>query len=271
MIEWQEQALVVDAAKFAEHDALVAIFTPTRGMVKAIVKGGLSKRQRAGLEPLTLVEARFQSRLPEHLGRMTYEVVTPYAGRMLDDPLKLTALSSLAMLVKTCMPEHDPHPQLFTALTEYLEHMGQVAEARRWLPEFITLEIHLLEALGFGLDLSRCAATGTREDLRYVSPKSGRAVSAAAGEAYAAKLLPLPAFLQGGDPSPGWPELSAGLRMTAHFLEHWLLSAIHRPLPPLRARLAEQVGRLATAAHMKPSPYQEAPARIRHVSVLEPV
>ncbi len=245
MIEWQEQALVVEATKFAEHDALVAMFTPTRGIVKAIVKGAFSKRQRAGLEPMTLVEARFQARLPEHLGRIAFETMTPYAVRMLDDPLKLTALSSLATLVKTSLPEHDPHPELFTALTHYLEHMAQTTEARHWLPAFIALEIHLLESLGFGLDLSRCAATGVREDLRYVSPKSGRAVSGAAGAEYAARLLPLPAFLQGADEAPDWHELADGLRMTGHFLEHWLFSAIHRPLPQLRERLASQVTRRA--------------------------
>lgn len=245
MIAWQEQALVVEALKFAENDALVAIFTPTRGMVKAVVKGGLSKRQRAGLEPMTLVEARFHARLPEHLGRMVCETVTPYAAQMLNDPLKLTALFSLAITVKTSLPDHDPHPELFAALTEYLEHMARASEARHWLPQFVGLEIHLLESLGFGLDLSRCAATGARENLRYVSPKSGRAVSAAAGAEYAAKLLPLPAFLQGGSHAPDWPELADGLRMTGHFLEHWLLSAIHRPLSPLRARLADQVGRHA--------------------------
>jgi DNA repair protein RecO (recombination protein O) len=247
MIEWQEQALVVEAAKFAEHDALVTLFTPTRGIVKAIVKGALSRRQRAGLEPLTLVEANFQARLPEHLGRATLHILTPYAARVLADPIKLTAISSLATLMKTSLPEHDPHPELFEGVARWLETMLHTSEAQHWLPHYIGLEIAILEVLGFGLDLSRCAATGSREDLRYVSPKSGRAVSREAGAQYAAKLLPLPDFLRGATARTEWSELADGLRMTAHFIEHWLLAAIHRPLPPLRARLGEQVGRMATS------------------------
>ncbi|MFO0109284.1 MAG: DNA repair protein RecO [Alphaproteobacteria bacterium] len=247
MIEWQEQALVLEAAKFAEHDALVTLLTPTHGNVKAIVKGALSRRHRAGLEPLTLVEANFQARLPEHLGRVTLEIITPYAARVLADPIKLTAISSLATLMKTSLPEHDPHPEIFGGVARLLEMMLHMSEAQHWLPHYIGLEIAILEVLGFGLDLSSCAATGSREDLQYVSPKSGRAVCRAAGAQYAAKLLPLPVFLREGTARPEWSELADGLKMTAHFIEHWLLAAIHRPLPPLRARLSEQVWRMATS------------------------
>ena len=245
MIEWQEQALVIEAIKFAEHDALVTLFTPSRGIIKAIVKGALSRRHRAGLEPLTLVEANFQARLPEHLGRATLEIITPYAAMVLADPIKLTAISSLATLMKAGLPEHDPHPELFGGVLRWLEMILHMPEAQQWLPHYIGLEIAMLEMLGFGLDLSRCAATGSHEDLQYVSPKSGRAVSRTAGAQYAAKLLPLPVFLREGTARPEWSELANGLKLTAYFIEYWLLAAIHRPLPPLRARLGDQVGRMA--------------------------
>lgn len=233
--------------KFADHDAIMCVFSREHGIHKGVCKAALSKRHRSTVEPGNIVDARWSARLPEHLGNIQLDMESAIASRIMTDPLKLTTLGSLCALLKTTLPEHDPHPQMFDAVEEFLFHLADAQEPFEWLSNYISLEVRLLEELGFGLDLNECAATGSRENLTFVSPKSGRAVSEQAGAPYIDKLLPLPAFLRESVPTMGWHELADGLRLTSYFIEHWLLSAIHQPLSPVRGRLSQQVDRLKQA------------------------
>jgi DNA repair protein RecO (recombination protein O) len=247
MVEWRDKAIVLEAMKFADHDAIVTVFSREHGIYKGVCKAALTKKNRATMEPGNIADVRWYARLQEHLGSMQLEVESPIASRVMIDTLKLTTLGALCSLLKTTLPEHDPHPQLFDAVEGFLHHMAEVAEPFEWLSNYIALEVRLLEELGFGLDLTECAATGSRENLTHVSPKSGRAVSEAAAAPYRDKLLPLPMFLKHSVLAEGWAEAADGLRLTAHFIEYWLLQAIHQPLSPVRARLGQQIERLKQA------------------------
>lgn len=247
MIEWRDRAIVLEAMKFADHDAILCVFSREHGVHKGVCKAALTKKNRAMMEPGNIADVRWSARLQEHLGKIQLDVDMPIASRVMVDNLKLTTLGSLCALLKSTLPEHDPHPGLFDAVEGFLRHMAEAHEPFEWLSHYIALEVRLLEELGFGLDLQECAATGVRDGLTHVSPRSGRAVSAQAAAPYLDKLLPLPGFLKESAIAQGWAEAADGLRLTAHFIEHWLLQAIHQPLSPVRARLSQQIERLKQA------------------------
>lgn len=247
MVEWRDRAILLEAMKFADHDAIVTVFSREHGVHKGICKAALTKKNRSQMEPGNIADVRWNARLQEHLGKISLEVDMAIASRVMLDTLKLTTLGSVCSLLKATLPEHDPHPQLFDAVEGFLNHMAEADQPFEWLSHYIALEVRLLEALGFGLDLSECAATGLRENLTHVSPKSGRAVSGQAAAPYLDKLLPLPDFISKSTFAACWAEAADGLRLTGHFLEHWLLQAIHQPLSPVRARLSQQVERLKQA------------------------
>jgi DNA repair protein RecO (recombination protein O) len=247
MVEWRDRAIVLEAMKFADHDAILCVFSREHGIYKGVCKAALTKKNRAQMEPGNIADVRWNARLQEHLGKIQLDVDEAIASRVMIDKLKLTTLGSLCSLLKSTLPEHDPHPQLFDAVEGFLHHMAEANAPFEWMSHYIALEVRLLEELGFGLDLSECAATGATENLTHVSPKSGRAVSEQAAAPYIDKLLPLPGFLKESIPSTNWGEMADGLRLTAHFIEHWVLQAIHQPLSPVRARLSQQVDRLKQA------------------------
>ncbi|MFZ4125885.1 MAG: DNA repair protein RecO, partial [Rickettsiales bacterium] len=173
MVEWRDRAIVLEAMKFADNDAIVTVLSREHGIYKGICKGALSKRNRADMECGNIAEVHWNARLQEHLGKLQLQVETGIVARVMADRLKLTTLGALCSLLKSTLPEHDPHPALYDAVEEFLNHMAEAAEPFEWLSHYIALEVRLLEELGFGLDLSECAATGVREDLTHVSPKSG--------------------------------------------------------------------------------------------------
>lgn len=243
MVEWRDKAIILEATKFADNDAIVTVFSREHGIYKGICKGALSKRRRADIECGNIAQVHWNARLQEHLGKLHLQIETGIVARVITDRLKLTTLGALCSLLKSSLPEHDPHPALYDAVEDFLQHMAEATEPFDWLSHYIALEVRLLEELGFGLDLTQCVATGGRENLTHVSPKSGRAVSAAAAAPYVDKLLPLPHFLKGGISSTNWAEMADGLRLSAHFIEHWLLSAVDKPLSPIRNRLGQQVAR----------------------------
>ncbi|MHA1536633.1 MAG: DNA repair protein RecO [Alphaproteobacteria bacterium] len=246
-MEWSDDGIVLAARRHGEHALIVQLLTREHGRHAGLVRGGAGSRQRGTYQPGNLVSAQWRGRLPEHLGAYVCELKRSHAGALLDDPLRLAALSSACAVGEAALPDREPHGPVFEGFLALLEAL---AGGQAWGEVYIRWELGVLAELGYGLDLSICAATGRNDELAYVSPKSGRAVSLSAGEPYRDKLLPLPAFLTGGGDltSPNnfiQSELTQGLQLTAYFLESRLFAALDRSLPAARQRLAERVARAA--------------------------
>ncbi len=233
-MEWTDQALVLSARPQGESSALVCLLTEARGRHSGLVRGARSAGRRASVEPGTLVRARWRARLSEQLGTLTLEPLRSHGAALLDQPERLAALVSACALVEAGLSEHDPHPALYRGLLALFEALEQPA----WAEATVRWELGLLAELGFGLDLSCCAVTGSVEELTAVSPRSGRAVSRAAAAPWGDRLLALPGFLVGRG-GGGVRDVRLGLALTGYFLERHLPGG----LPPARRRFAERAGR----------------------------
>ena len=236
---WTDEGVVLAVRRHGESAAIVSVFTRDHGRYAGLTRGGFGRRARPIYQQGNLVQVTWRARLAEQLGALTGELKMPLAARLLADPARLGGLAAACALLEITLPERDPHPRLFEALGAWLE---QLVGDRPWLEGYVRFELGLLAELGFGLDLSRCAVTGTSENLIYVSPSSGRAVSGAGAGAYADRLLPLPPFLvHRGAADPA--QLAAGLRLTGSFLRRHLFDASDRSLPEARDRLLARLAR----------------------------
>lgn len=242
-MQWSDEGIVLSVRPHGETAAIAELLTRDHGRHLGLVHGGRSRRLRPVLQPGNAVRAVWRARLADQLGVMTVEAETSYAAQAMTDRLALLGLSSACYLARL-LPERDPHPEVYQSLREL---MAALAEPDVWPAMLVTWELALIGELGFGLDLGRCAATGTRSNLRYVSPKSGRAVSAEAGAPYHDKLLPLPPFLAGEDGPPSRADICDGLRLTGYFLDRWVLAPGEMHLPDARVRLLAQLAK--TASH----------------------
>lgn len=236
--EWEGPAVVLSARPHGESGAVVTLLTEALGRHPGLARGGQSRAQAALWQAGNLVEARWVARLADQLGTVSGELVHPAAAMAMDDPLALDVLLAACAVADAALPEREPHPAAFHGLVALVVQLARAPA--RGVVSLVRWEVALLAELGYGLDLSACAATGMAENLVWVSPRSGRAVSAEAGAPYADRLLRLPGFLLGG-PAGGPAEWLAGLRLTAHFLERDAFGQHHRPLPASRARLEERV------------------------------
>lgn len=244
MLTITDESILLSADKYGEHDAIVCLFTLNHGLLRGVVKRGFSSKQRADVQPGNLVEATWKARLPEHMGTITLEARHSFAARVMHDPLKLSAVGSAMALLSASLAERDTHPELYAQTLSFLQHTAAGTEALVWLSEYVRLELALLELAGFGLDLETCAATGTREALQYVSPKSGRAVSREAGAPYHDRMLALPDFIRHQtDIATNHGDISRGLALTGHFIEARMLPALHRKPPALRAHFVTVLAR----------------------------
>jgi DNA repair protein RecO (recombination protein O) len=239
-MEWRDEGIILAVRNHGESSAIAEVLSVDHGRCLGLVRGGRSRTQRPVLQPGNHVALVWRARLEEHLGLFQMEPLHLQAGLIMQEPLRLAALSSLTALAQF-LPEREPHPRLFAALQVVL---AAIDEDDVWPALLVRWEMGLLEELGFGLDLSTCAATGSSEDLAYVSPRSGRAVSAAAGRDYDKKLFRLPSFLRGGGgASPH--DILAGLRLTGYFLERHVLGPRSVAMPPSRLHLQEKLGLVA--------------------------
>ncbi|HEY0281667.1 MAG TPA: DNA repair protein RecO [Rhizomicrobium sp.] len=236
-MEWSDDAIVLSVRPHGESSAILEALTRTHGRHLGLVRGGASRRTRPVLQPGNSVRAQWRARLSEHLGSFTVEPVRARAGDLMEGREKLVGLNALTAIAGAALPERESHAPVFEVANILLDAMMEDGLAH-WGPLYVRWEAGLLEALGFGLDLSHCAATGTMENLRFVSPRSGRAVSGEAGAPYAGRLFALPAFLlgsQNGEVAPG--ELAAGLALTGHFLLERVLRPQGKDIPGARLRL----------------------------------
>jgi DNA repair protein RecO (recombination protein O) len=235
-MEWADEALILSVRPHGETAAIVEMLTRDHGRHLALVHGGRSRRNRPVLQIGNHVDATWKARLADQLGHATLTLRRGYAGECMADRLALLGLSALCAMARL-LPEREAHPNLFeTALFV----AGFLDEADVWPALYVRWELALLKELGFGLDLESCAATGTKDDLTHVSPKTGRAVSRAAALPYADRLLPLPPFL--GPARTGAvsrDDILDGLALTGHFLELRVLGPQGLALPEARRQLAD--------------------------------
>ncbi len=237
-MEWDDEAFVLSARVHGETGAIVDLLTAEHGRHAAHIAGGASRRMKPFLQAGARVIVRYRSRLSEQLGSASLEPVGEGPSSLFDDQLALMGLSAAAAVAAGALPEREPHPGAFLGLEAFIAALSAVQD---WPAVFVRFEAGLLQDLGFGLDLTRCAATGALDDLIYVSPRTGRAVSRAAGEPYKDKLLPLPPFLLGAQAGLGAGDIDAGLNLTGHFLEQFVFNPLNRPLPPARVWMIEKL------------------------------
>ena len=234
-------AIVCALRNHGEHGAVVRLMTPEHGLQAAYVRGARGRRMRPVLIAGNVVEASLSARTDAQLPQAAVELVHS-RGPLLAEPLPAAAIEWATVLTATALPEGQPYPRLYQALEGLLDAIEAAPSASGWGAALVRYELLLLAELGFGLDLDRCAVSGRNDDLVAVSPKSGRAVSAAEAEPYAGKLLPLPPFVRiGGRAS--WEEIAQGLDLTGHFLARDLLTDRSKPIGEARARLVERLRR----------------------------
>jgi DNA repair protein RecO (recombination protein O) len=241
-LQWSDDAIVLGLRRQGETSVILELMTRDHGRHLGLVQGGRSRRMQPVLQPGNGVQAVWRARLDEQLGNYAVEGGTLRAGRYLGSPLALYGIATLASHLRL-LPDRDPHPALFDTASILADHLDdpQVAPTL-----FVRFELMLLADLGFGLDLSECAATGQTDELIYVSPRSGRAVSREAGEPYRAKLFELPRFLRAepSDQQPEPGELAAGFQLTGHFLDAYIYEPRGQRPPEERGRFVA----LATSA-----------------------
>ena len=229
-MEWRDEGLIVGIRKHGESSAIVEVFSRGHGRHLGVARGARSKTNAPALQPGNSLSAVWRARLDEHIGNWTLEPTRLRSSEILGSAMALHGVNYLGALARL-LPERDPHPALYETFELVADHLhapdvGPALMAR--------LELAMLAELGFGLDLERCAATGAREDLIYVSPKSAKAVSRAAGKPWKDRLLPLPAFLAGGSAQADSTDVANGFRLTGYFLEREFFAPRGSPLPDCR-------------------------------------
>lgn len=239
-MEWSDQGIILSCRKYGESAAIVRLFTENNGIRAGMVKGAFNTRNRAVYQPGNVVEATWKGRIEDHLGNYQCGLLRSLAARIMNIPAKLAMLQAALTLTEATLPEHEPHPLLFHHLLALCQRLTET-ETLLWQMHYILFEVELLTQLGFGLDITTCAATGSQEDLAYISPKSGRAVCREAGAPYADKLLPLPPFLLDErktlEPAPSFSDIKQGLRVSGYFLKRHIFMPKGKPLPAARERL----------------------------------
>jgi len=236
-MDWHDEGVVLSSRPHGESSAIVELLTREHGRHLGLMRGGAGRRHMSMLQAGNTVSVHWRARLNEHLGAYTAELLKPRAGLLMDDAFALTGLSA-ACAVAGILPEREAHPALFEGFSFLLDTME---DADIWPAIFVRWELGLLQELGFGLELGQCAATGARDDLAYVSPRSGGAVSRQAGAPYADRLFRLPPFLVGSQAGADQADdIAEGLRITGHFLERHFYAPLGKHLPDARIRLMQR-------------------------------
>ena len=243
-MRWSDDALVLSVRRHGESALLVHLLTREHGRHAGLVRGGQRPKARIPYQIGNRLSVTWSARLAEHLGFLQGELLEGNAARLIDAPPRLACLAAAAALADAALPEREPHARAYLRLAHLI---AALAADDGWAVAYVGWEMALLDELGFGLDLARCAATGATEGLIYVSPKTGRAVSAAAGAPYRGRLLALPSFLAAAPHGPATPgEVLDGLVLTGFFLERRLFDPVQRKLPAARSRFVDVLRQFAT-------------------------
>lgn len=232
-MKWAADGYILSVKSHGETSAIINVLTKEHGRHAGIVRGGRSRRLRPVLQPGNQVSVNWNARLPEHLGMYSVEAIDARAAIFMQDRASLAGLNAITALCVQALPERQPHPKLYDVF-EIL--MAQLHDIDVWPALYVRFEMALLQALGYSLDLSECAATGSTENLTHVSPRSGRAVSAGAAEPYLDKLLILPPFLRGQNKIQDG-DILAGLTLSGSFLKIRVFHNHNRDMPEARTRM----------------------------------
>lgn len=237
-MEWRDEGILLTVRRHGETSAIIEVLTRDHGRHAGVVRGGTSRKLTPILQPGSDLALTWRARLADHIGTFSVEPIRSRAGAIMDNRLALSGLNAITALLSDLLAEREPHTQIFEATSSLLDVLG----IDGWQSAYLAWEMALLSALGFHLDLESCAATGSREDLAYVSPRSGRAVSRLGARGYEDRLLPLPEILKNmnSDDTSG---LIPALSTTGHFLKAAMESQSHKGLTPQRQRLIDQLSR----------------------------
>ena len=236
-MHWSDKAIITSVQKYGENNGIATLLTYQHGIFKGMVRNISSKKQRGIYQIGNHVEAQWRGRLSEHLGSFSCELNQSNASFTMHDTKRLAALSSICALFDKTLHEREPQPGLFSHLETFLEHLK---DDNLWEVYYVFLELELLNKLGFGLDLDKCAATGISDNLIYVSPRSGCAVSAEAGEPYKNKLLKLPFFLKNSQNcNINDIEINNGLALCGYFINKYIFEPHNHKMPIARLRFAD--------------------------------
>ena len=240
MVDWRDEGALLAVRKHGETSVIIDVFTEDHGLQAGVVRGGTSRKIAPVLQPGAQLDVAWRARLEEHLGSFSVEPVRSRAAAVMSDRLALAGLNAVCALLAFALPEREAHPQLYRQSITLMDLLGNTDA---WPLAYLRWELALLEEMGFGLDLSSCAVTGALDGLAYVSPRTGRAVSAEGAGEWVDKLLPLPPCLLGIGEAPD-KEIREGLHTTGYFLRTRLVPALgDRPIPPARQRLVDLLGR----------------------------
>ncbi len=238
-MEWTDLGIVLAVRKHGESSVIATLLTEHYGRHAGLVRGGAGRRHRGALQVGNRLRVTWRARLPEHLGHFNCELAYARTATVLADKRRLAGLSAAAAVLERSLPEREPQPGIYAAFDDLLD---AIVGSVHWPETYVVWEVELLRELGFGLDLTRCALTDRTDDLAYVSPRSGRAVSRDAAGDYRNRLLPLPAFLtqaEAADEPASAADISAGLSLTGYFLEHHVFLPSNTRLPAARLRLLD--------------------------------
>jgi len=239
-MDWRDQGILLSTRRHGETSAIIEVFTKDHGRHAGVVRGGTSRKIAPILQPGAQLDLLWRARLEDHIGSYQVEPLRSRAAAALSGRLALAGLNAVTGLLSFCLPEREPHAALYRRSEQLLDLLGQ---DEIWPLAYLKWELALLDDMGFGLDLGQCAATGSTENLIYVSPKSGRAVSRVGAGDWADRMLPLPPCLLGQGDAPD-AEILTALGTTGYFLEHRLAPSLgNRPLPEARARLLAALSR----------------------------
>lgn len=256
-MDWRDTGILLSTRKHGETAAIIEVFTPEHGRHAGVVRGGTSRKLAPILQPGAQLDLAWRARLEDHMGSFTVEPQRSRAALVLGNRLGLAGLNAVVGLLAFALPEREPHPELYRRSEALLDLL---AHPELWPLGYLRWELALLEDMGFGLDLSCCAVTGQATGLVYVSPKSGRAVSAAGAGEWKTRLLPLPPCLLGEGDAPDGDILEA-LRTTGYFLEHHLAPQLRgKPVPAARGLFLDRLARRAQAGpfHGPQSPVDQS-------------
>jgi DNA repair protein RecO (recombination protein O) len=243
-MEWRADGILLTVRRHGEAAAIIELFTEAHGRHLGVVPGGASRKLAPLLQPGAQIDATWRARLSDHIGSFKVEPVKSRAADVMGDRVALAGLGAVCALLSFCLPEREAHPALYARSHALLDGLG----ADRWPEAYLGWERALLDEMGFGLTLDACAVTGTNEDLAFISPRTGRAVSRHGAGDWADRLLPFPRCLSGA-PVTTPVELLDGLTTTGHFLAHHLAPSLgEKPLPQARQRLIDLLARQAMAA-----------------------